>query len=85
MHPTGYFAPRSYFTFLINVDVDTAIKRIENNRDYKTTFEKKEILNEVREKFLNIERKEYFIINGENEISQVLSNVIKKFEEIENE
>lgn len=59
------FAPEPDITFLIDVDVDTALSRISRGR--KTTvklFEKKEFLQKVRENYLNLQEKNIVVVDG---------------------
>lgn len=59
------FAPVPDITFIIDVDVDTALNRIKLNRDQEVKlFEKRDFLQKVRDNYLKLRGKNIHIIDG---------------------
>ena len=65
-------------TFLVDIPVEVALKRIERLRGNTDRFEKREFLQRVREGFLKLaEEENAVILNGERTIYELLGEVIK--------
>jgi dTMP kinase len=70
------FSPLPDITFIIDVDVDTALSRIKESRDTEAIlFEKKEFLLKVRENYLTLKKDNIHIIDGNNEVKAVFSKI----------
>jgi len=68
-------------TFIIDVSVETALKRIKSNREETAIlFEKEDYLKKVRENYLSLKSPEIKIINGEGSADGVFELVIAHFE-----
>ena len=65
---------------MIDVDVNTALERISQNRDSKVKlFEKKEFLQKVRENYLRLRQKNLYIINGNPGVKDVFVDIKNLF------
>lgn len=73
------FAPEPDITFLIDVDVDTALSRISRGRETTVKlFEKKEFLHKVRANYLGLQEKNMVVIDGRPP-EDVVFNLVKPF------
>ncbi len=72
------FAPEPDYVFIIDVDVKTALSRINKNRE-KTVklFEKGDFLKKVRKNYLKLKGKNIYIINGNDKIDNILKNIVR--------
>lgn len=71
------FAPIPDKVFIIDLDAKTALTRIKNNRDQMSKlFEKEEFLIRVRENYLNLSFNNITVINGQNDINSIFSEVL---------
>lgn len=72
------FAPEPDYVFIIDIDVKTALSRINKNRE-KTVklFEKEGFLKKVRKNYLKLKGNNIYIINGDDKIDNILNNIIK--------
>jgi len=72
------FAPEPDYVFIIDIDVKTALSRINKNRK-KTVklFEKEDFLKKVRKNYLKLKGNNIYIINGDDKIDNILNNIIK--------
>lgn len=72
------FAPEPDYVFIIDVDVNTALSRINKNRE-KTVklFEKEDFLKKVRKNYLKLKGNNIYIINGNDKIDNILNNIVK--------
>jgi dTMP kinase len=72
------FAPEPDCVLLIDVTVETAMERINQNRDSTALlFEKKEYLEAVRQRYLALEGDNICPINGNNTIDTVFADIKK--------
>ncbi|MCP4221317.1 MAG: dTMP kinase [bacterium] len=73
------FAPEPDVTFIIDVDVDTALARIKKGRDVEAKlFEKKEYLQTVRSNYLEFKRnKNIYVVDGTRSPEAVFEDVIQ--------
>ncbi len=72
------FAPEPDFVFVIDVDVKTALSRINNSREQTVKlFEKQEFLEKVRENYLKLKGNNIYIINGKDSIEKVFKNILE--------
>lgn len=74
--------------FLIDIDPETGIKRIENNRgEAPNAFEKKEVLRKVREIFISLPDKNIVLIDGKQSpemiLRQMFNNVLTYIKRLE--
>ncbi len=71
------FAPDPDITFVIDVDVDTALARIKNSREVEAKlFEKKEFLQKVRANYLSLKSESnFFFIDGSGPPEEVFRHV----------
>lgn len=73
------FAPQPDCTFIIDVDVDTAMKRISLNRSAAVKlFEKKDFLQKVRENYLKLHGDNIYIIDGKPGLRSVFEKIKEK-------
>ena len=71
------FAPEPDITFIIDVDVKTAMDRIRNNRDIRVKlFEKKSFLEKVRHNYLQLRGPSIHIIDGSSDTKMVFSRIL---------
>ncbi len=74
------FAPEPDLLFLIDIDVSTALKRIENSRENEAIlFEKENFLKKVRKNYLSLKYNYLKLIDGRGKIEEILSLVIDEF------
>ncbi len=78
------FAPEPDITFIIDVDVDTALTRIRKSRETEAKlFERKEFLQKVRENYLSLgDDKKIHIIDGTDDPEKVfdkIKNIVKTY------
>jgi len=64
--------------FILDIDPQKALERINKTRGEKTKFEKLQFLQKVREGFLNLakEKENILILNAEEELTKLLSTVL---------
>ncbi|MCK4761202.1 MAG: dTMP kinase [Candidatus Aminicenantes bacterium] len=75
------FAPAPDITFIIDVDVDTALKRIKRGRDYEAKlFEKRDFLQKVRANYLELRAPGIHIIDGTPPLDEVFDRVRNKID-----
>ena len=75
------FAPVPGITFIIDVDVDTALERIKINRDQEAKlFEKRDFLHKVRDNYLKLRGKNIYIIDGNPALKTVFEQVKSKID-----
>jgi len=68
------FAPKPDITFIIDVDVDVAMKRIKDNREQEAKlFEKREFLQKVKANYLMLADKNIHIIDGNDSLDAVFA------------
>ncbi len=73
--------PKPDLTILIDVGVETAMKRLSGKKDIFNFDEKLRLLSKVREKYLQLAEKEGFkVINGERSLEEVSKEVIYSVE-----
>ncbi len=73
------FAPEPDCVLLINVEVETALARINQNRaSTARLFEKKEYLESVRRHYLDLKGDHICLINGNNDIETVFAEIKHK-------
>ncbi|MCI0470300.1 MAG: dTMP kinase [Candidatus Aminicenantes bacterium] len=73
------FAPQPDCTFIIDVDVDTAMKRIRLNRSAAVKlFEKRDFLQKVRENYLKLQADNIYIIDGKPGLRSVFEKIKEK-------
>ncbi|EWG08244.1 MAG: dTMP kinase [Candidatus Aramenus sulfurataquae] len=73
--------PKPDMTILIDVKVETAMKRLSKKKDIFNFEEKLKLLSKVRKKYLELAKKEGFkVINGERELEEVSKEVIYSVE-----
>ncbi len=74
------FAPPPDIVFLIDVDVETALDRIQRNRDQEAKlFEKREFLQKVRDNYLKLKEPNIQVIDGTLPVDQVFAAIIDAF------
>ncbi len=70
------FAPEADLVLIVDVDVDTALKRILRNRDETAPlFEKKEFLERVRAHYLRLQGPPFRVIDGRQPVEEVYAGV----------
>lgn len=70
------FAPEPDCVLLIDVTVETALKRINQNRDSTARlFEKKEYLEAVRQRYLSLSGDNIYLIDGNNALETVFGDI----------
>jgi dTMP kinase len=72
--------PRADLTFFLDIDAETAIKRIDDSRSTKTIFERKEKLEQCRNSYLWFceKRKEsVFIVDGNRDIEIIHQEILE--------
>jgi dTMP kinase len=72
--------PKANLTFFLDINADTAIKRIDNGRSSKTIFEKKEKLEQCRRSYLWFCEKmgdNVVVIDGNREADIIHQDIIK--------
>lgn len=71
--------PRADLTIFLDIDADTAIKRIDGGRSTKTIFERKEKLERCRKSYLWFfeQIRERIIINGDREAEIIHQEIVK--------
>jgi dTMP kinase len=76
------FAPVPDITFIIDVDVDTALKRIKLNREQEVKlFEKKDFLRKVRENYLKLRgHLNIHVIDGSPDLPTVFDQIKNKID-----
>lgn len=69
-------------TFLLDIDIDTALERISKSRGSLERFEKKDFLHKVREGFLKLAEEEnnVVILDGKKHIYQLLGEVLTRID-----
>ncbi len=73
------FAPVPDMTFIIDVDVDTALKRIRGNRHRQVRlFEKRDFLKKVRQNYLKLRNDHIYIIDGQPPLDDVFEEIKRK-------
>ena len=76
------FAPLPNLTFIIDVDVDRALARIQNSRPgLARLFEKRDFLLKVRANYLKLAGPHLTLIDGNRELPTVLADIIARYEE----
>lgn len=73
--------PRADLTIILDIDADTAIKRIENGRLSKTIFERKEKLEQCRKSYLwfsNQVGDSVIVIDGDRNVDIVHKEILDK-------
>jgi dTMP kinase len=74
------FAPEPEIVFIIDVDVDTALARINRSRPgVAKLFEKKEFLQKVRRNYLNLCGANLVRIDGNHDLQTVMDSVLTQF------
>lgn len=74
------FAPVPEITFIIDVDVDTALQRIKQNREQEVKlFEKKDFLQKVRQNYLKLHGPTIHIIDGTPALRTVFEEIKKNY------
>jgi dTMP kinase len=75
------FAPAPDLTFVIDVDVDRALARINRSRQgVVKLFEKKEFLKKVRANYLKLSGADILPIDGNPDLETVLADIISRFD-----
>lgn len=73
------FAPVPDMTFIIDVDVDTALKRIRGNRHRQVRlFENRDFLQKVRQNYLKLRNDHIYIIDGQPPLDDVFEEIRRK-------
>jgi dTMP kinase len=73
------FAPQPDCTFIIDVDVDTALERIRRSRSSAVKlFEKRDFLQKVRENYLKLHGDNIYIIDGKPGLRSVFEKIKEK-------
>lgn len=69
-------------TFLLDIDIDTALERISKSRGSLERFEKKDFLHKVREGFLKLAEEEnnVVILDGKKHIYQLLGELLTRID-----
>jgi dTMP kinase len=76
------FAPLPDLTFIIDVDVDRALTRIQNSRPgLAQLFEKRDFLLKVRANYNRLDGKRLVHIDGNRDLETVLAAVVARYEE----
>jgi dTMP kinase len=72
------FAPEPDITFIIDVEVETALERIKENRNSREKlFEQKPFLEKVRQNYLSLYGDKIHIIDGSRDIESILKHIIR--------
>jgi len=76
------FAPVPDITFIVDVDVDTALQRIKLNREQEVKlFEKKDFLRKVRENYLKLRgQRNIHFIDGSPDLATVFEQIKNKID-----
>lgn len=77
------FAPEADYTFLVDVEIETALSRIRSNRDFEAKlFEKEEFLTKVRSNYLKAhqadESGKIILIDGNPSLTEVFDQITSK-------
>ncbi|MCX6557339.1 MAG: dTMP kinase [Candidatus Aminicenantes bacterium] len=77
------FAPLPDLTFIIDVDVDRALARIQNSRPgLARLFEKRDFLLKVRANYKRLDGERLTHIDGNRDLESVLADVVVRYEEL---
>lgn len=75
------FAPEPDCTFIIDIDVETALKRIQRNRtESARLFEKASFLAKVRENYLKLRGPHIHILKGNRSLHSIFQDIIQILE-----
>jgi dTMP kinase len=76
------FAPLPDLTFIIDVDVDRALARIQKSRPgLARLFEKRDFLLKVRANYMRLDGERLAHIDGNHDLKTVLADIVARYEE----
>ncbi len=79
------FFPKPDLTIILDIELISALKRINSNRGQKEKFENDKFLKSIRKKYLQLPKKlkeNFVLIDGDREIEKVHMDIVKEVEKI---